>query len=117
MNYFQLYVNKALWNIKFISKEELFKIYNESNREEATYVFGVTIYPEKVIYINKEMNEQQIEETLIHELTHCYIWEYGLYNAPSFNHEMACDLVSSITPFINECLDLYELYIKEGKNE
>ena len=50
--------------------------------------------------------EQKIR-TLKHELTHCFIYNYGLYNAPSFNEEMVCDLVASITDFINEVINKY----------
>ena len=38
---------------------------------------------------------------------HCYIWMYGLYNAPNFDEEMICDIVASSNDFINEVVEQY----------
>jgi hypothetical protein len=54
------------------------------------------------------MCDEQKIKTLKHELTHAYIWEHGLYNAPSFTEEMVCDLVAAINDTINEVLSEYK---------
>lgn len=100
-------INNDTWKIKEIDKDKLTDLYNKENDEDARYCFGVTIYPEHKIYINEDLCYQQKIKTLKHELTHCYIWEYGLYNVPSFTEEMVCDLVASINDFINEIIDKY----------
>jgi Zn-dependent peptidase ImmA (M78 family) len=105
-------INKDKWRIEEKSKQELIDIYQSQYSEEAYYVFGVTIKSEHLIYINKEMCEEQQIKTLKHELTHCYIWEYGLYNVPNFNEEMVCDLVSSSNGFINEIVEQYKKEVK-----
>lgn len=50
--------------------------------------------------------EQQIK-TLKHELTHCFIWSYGMYNVEGYNEEFICDLVSASNDFINEVVEKY----------
>ena len=50
--------------------------------------------------------EQQIK-TLKHELTHCFIWSYGMYNVESYNEEFICDLVAASNDFINEVVEKY----------
>lgn len=50
--------------------------------------------------------DQQLK-TLKHELTHCYIWCYGMYNVVDYNEEFICDLVSASNDFINEIVEKY----------
>lgn len=100
-------INNRTWRIEEKSKQELINMYNEQYEEAAYFVFGLTLRPKHLIYINKEMCKDQKIKTLKHELTHCYIWEYGLYNVPNFNEEMVCDLVSSSNDFINEVVNQY----------
>ena len=63
------------------------------------------------------MCQDQKIKTLKHELTHCYIWNYGLYNVPHFNEEMVCDLVSSINDFINYAIALFKANIMINSNK
>lgn len=99
-------INNHKWRIEEKSKQKLINMYNEQY-EETYFVFGLTLRAKHLIYINKEMCEDQKIKTLKHELTHCYIWEYGFYNVPNFNEEMVCDFVSSSNDFINEVVNKY----------
>lgn len=99
-------INNHKWRIEEKSKQKLINMYNEQY-EETYFVFGLTLRAKHLIYINKEMCEDQKIKTLKHELTHCYIWEYGFYNVPNFNEEMVCDFVSSSNDFINEIVKEY----------
>ena len=49
-------VNNDIWEVKFLGADELLALYREKADEKASYVFGVTIRSEHVIYINGEMN-------------------------------------------------------------
>ena len=100
-------INNDEWVIKQQDKQTLIDKYNSEN-EECNFVFGVTLYAKHEIWINREMCFDQQIKTLKHELTHCYIWNYGLYNVPHYNEEMVCDLVSSINDFINEVVNEYK---------
>lgn len=105
-------INNDKWRIEEKEKEELKKLYEEDMEEKAYFVFGVTNKAQHIIYINKDMCEEQKRKTLKHELTHCYIWEYGLYNVTDVNEEVICDLVASSNDFIN---DITNKYFKEVK--
>jgi len=103
-------INNDKWLIEEKSKEELKELYKED--EEVYFVFGVTIKPQHVIYINKDMCEEQKIKTLKHELTHCYIWEYGLYNVVDVNEEIICDLVACSNDFINKIIKQYKKQVE-----
>ena len=100
--------NNNLWTIIEIDKDSLKEMYEKELEEKAYYVFGVTRKSDHTIYINKDMCQEQKIRTLKHELTHCYIWEYGLYNVNDVNEEVICDLVSASNDFINEVVSMYK---------
>lgn len=99
--------NNTVWKIIEQDKKVLIDLYNSENEDKTSFAFGVCIYPKHEIWINKDMCKEQRIKTLKHELTHCYIWNYGLYNVPSYTDEMVCDLVSSINDFINDVISEY----------
>lgn len=107
-------INNDEWIIELKGKEELLDLYKTQYDEDASFCFGVTERAQHFIWINANMPLEQQIKTLKHELAHCYIWEYGLYEVPNFNEEMACDLVSRSNDFINEIVEKYK---KESKNE
>ena len=100
-------INNSSWKIIEQDTKTLVDKYNAENEEPTTFAFGVCIYPKHEIWINKDMCKDQQIKTLKHELTHCYIWNYGLYNIPHYTEEMVCDLVSSINDFINELISSF----------
>lgn len=101
-------INNDTWTIEEKSKDELKEMYEKETDEKVYCVFGVTQKTRHIIYINKDMCEEQKIKTLKHELTHCYIWEYGLYNIVDMNEEILCDLVACSNDFINEIVDKYK---------
>lgn len=101
-------INNDIWKVVEKDKEEMLHTYKQNNDDDSNFIFGITIYPEHVIWINKDMCKSQKIKTLKHELTHCYIYNSGLYNVPNFNEEMACDLVACSNNFINEVVDKYK---------
>jgi len=106
--YMKFEINEDIWEIEYMDKDALIKMYEEQYDEKAYFVFGVTQKAQHKIYINKDVVKSQQINTLKHELTHCYIWEYGLYNVPNFNEEMVCDLVASINSFINDIVKRFK---------
>lgn len=101
-------INNDEWEIEEKDKNELKELYEKETQEKTYFVFGVTVKSKHVIYINKDMCEEQKIKTLKHELTHCYIWEYGLYNVMDINEEVICDIVASSNDFINEVVEKYK---------
>ena len=106
---FEFTINNMTWSIKEIEGNELKEMYENDREEKAYYVFGVTKYPKHIIYLNRDMCEEQKINTLKHELTHCYIWSYGLYNVADINEEMICDIVASSNDFINQIVKEYKM--------
>lgn len=104
----QIIVNGSEWNIYEKSRKEITDKYNEDLDEDAKCIFGLTMYTEHEIWINKEMVKAHKIKTLRHELTHCYIESFGLGQVPHFTEEMVCDLVSSITEFIERNVEKYK---------
>lgn len=100
-------INKDLWEIEEIKADQLKEMYEKQMEEKAYYIFGVTQKSEHKIYINKDLCEAQKIKTLKHELTHCYIWEYGLYNVMDINEEVICEIIASSNDFINEVVEQY----------
>lgn len=88
-------INNEEWKIKLINKDIIKDRYNEEFNSESTFVFGLTIYSQNEIWINKDMCKAQQLKTLWHELTHCYLWSFGLTNAPHYTEEMVCDIVAA----------------------
>ena len=101
-------INNDEWQIEEKSKDELKELYEKETQEKTYFVFGVTIKSAHIIYINKDMCEEQKIKTLKHELTHCYIWEFGLYNVIDINEEVICDIVASSNDFINVIVEQYK---------
>lgn len=101
-------INYDEWQIEEKSKNELKELYEKETQEKTYFVFGVTIKSAHTIYINKDMCEEQKIKTLKHELTHCYIWEFGLYNVMDINEEVICDIVASSNDFINVIVEQYK---------
>ena len=114
---FDFNINNSTWKVIEKEKKELLDKYNKEHEDEATFVFGLTSYSNHEIWINEEMCIEQKINTLKHELTHCYIWSYGLYNAPHYTDEMVCDIVSSINDFINEVVTKYKEALDQEKEK
>ena len=101
-------INNDTWKVLKKEHKEVLDELNADREEKYYYAFGLTKYSTHEIWINKNACIEQQIQTLKHELTHCYIFNYGLYNVPNFNEEMVCDLVSSINDFINEVVERYK---------
>lgn len=104
----QFIINNHHWKIFEKDLQEMIKQYKEINKgKEISYIYGYTYYPVQEIWINKELCIEQKIKTLKHELTHCYIWEYGLYFAENVDEDMICDIVSCSNEFINGVIKDY----------
>ena len=97
-------INDDEWDIILVDKDVIQAKYNEEYDGEGSFVFGLTIYSENEIWINKDMCYEQQLRTLRHELTHCYIWSFGFKNAPSFTEEMVCDIVAATSSIIDKII-------------
>ena len=101
-------INNDIWKIVQKEHQTILDELNSDREDKYYFAFGLIKYSIHEIWINKEMCIDQQIKTLKHELTHCYIFNNGLYNVPNFNEEMVCDLVSGINDFINEVVQIYK---------
>ena len=101
-------INNNEWTIIGKDSNIMLEKYKKEYEEDAYYVRGLTVYSQHEIWLNKDMCKEQIIRTLKHELTHCFIFNYGMYHVPNFNEEMVCDLVASINDFINEVVEEFK---------
>ena len=65
--------------------------YSDNLKED---LFGQTNYETLTIYIKKQLNIQNAERTLIHEIVHAYCYSYGLMYFESFDREQLCEFIS-----------------------
>lgn len=60
------------------------------------------------IYLHKEQTKAQKRKTLIHEVSHAFIFEYGWYNAEDvFNEEQFCNFIACHAEEILRIVDWY----------
>lgn len=103
-------IDNDTWSIEIKDKQTMLSKLNEDRPEEDryTYAFGVCIYPKHEIWINEDACKEQQIRTLRHELTHCFLWYSGCYNAPSYTEEMVCDIVANSYNFINDIINKFK---------
>ena len=101
-------MNESLWEIKEISNEEMMALTGDYDG----FTHGTTEYSELVININKEAPDKR--KTLYHELTHCFMYEYGhnQFTDKAFNYEDVCEICACSHDKIHK---IVEEYLKGGK--
>ena len=97
-------MNNSDWEIKEISNAEM-NILISSDKQE-TFTHGTTQYDCNTIFINEETPNKK--NTLYHELTHCFMYEYG-HNQwqKEFNNEDVCEIVASSHDIIHDIVEEY----------
>lgn len=107
MKNFTFVINNHEWGVYILEEEHLLNEYHK-RQPEAYSCMGLTFYKDHIIWIAKELCEDEKLRTLKHELTHCYIWENGFYNVDFNNEELVCDFVAGIYDFIKNVIKLIE---------
>ena len=102
-------INGSTWHIKIISNDAMESQYGK----QGYYTHGMTSYSENTIYINETTPE--LIRTLRHELTHCWLYMYGhCQDEKQFTNEDVCEIVASITDFINNTINQLRLVKEEN---
>ena len=93
-------INGNEWEIIEVSEDKM------NNEQKNDYTLGLTIYKEQEIWLVQ--NQKNPTKTLVHELMHAWLFEYG-HNAQEreFNHEDVCEIMASSIEFINEIVMKY----------
>jgi len=90
-------INKRNWNVKLVAEDSKYLCV-----EEGEEVCGITSFAKATIYLNKEIDKDVMKDTIVHELTHAYLFTYGFNQFENFNEENVCDVFGAF------CLDLSE---------
>lgn len=102
-------INGSNWEIKEISNAEMNMLASSDLRESFTH--GLTQYSTNVIYLNEDTPEKR--KTLIHELTHCFMYIFGHNQGErQFSLEDVCEICSCSHDMIHE---IVEDYFKENE--
>ncbi len=93
-------INGSEWEIIIVSEDKM------NNEQKNDYTLGLTIYSKQEVWLVE--NQVNMIKTLIHELTHVWLFEYG-HNAQEkeFNHEDICEIVASSNNFINKIVQKF----------
>lgn len=93
-------INGSEWEIIIVSEDKM------NNEQKNDYTLGLTIYSKQEVWLVE--NQINMIKTLIHELTHVWLFEYG-HNAQEkeFNHEDVCEIVASSNNFINKIVQKF----------
>lgn len=100
-------INNENWEIKEVSQEELCGIYNEEYVKDGNYYLGSTEPTTKTIYLYKDLDKEQKRKTLIHELTHCYLFTFVSFNDINFSIDDFCDLHANSHDIIHNIVEDY----------
>lgn len=102
-------INGAKWIIEEVDDAVI------NNEMKNDYTLGVTIYKEQKIML--ERSNANILRTLIHELTHVWLYEFGHnQHEDNFTYEDVCEIVTCSNNFINEIVEKYKKQQSETKN-
>ncbi len=81
------------FEIELVSQDELHNHNKKINDGTANY-FGMFLPYSQKILLSKELTSDQQIKTLIHELTHCYLWCYST-PCDSYDEEDICNICSN----------------------
>ena len=96
-------INENRWKIVEISNAEMIALTGDTEN----FTHGTTEYSQFVININKDAPDKR--RTLLHELMHCYMYEYGhnQFNNKTFDNEDICELSACSHDFIHSIVEMY----------
>lgn len=77
------------------------------NNPDKEIVIGLTNCLSNTIYLHKDLPPQKKKQTLIHELTHAYIYACGFSTENYFDHELVCEFISNYARDIIRTADEY----------
>ena len=107
-------INEREWKIVEINQEEMRKRVKEyDGKVDDGQYFGLTLIKYQMIYIAKDLCEDQKRQTLLHELMHCYLETY-LFSIETLNVENLCDISACSHDVIHK---IVEEYFRKNRNK
>lgn len=96
-------MNNRTYEIKEVSQEDLRLEIGEIDGD----YFGLTIPKKQEIWLWKDLNEEQKRITLMHELSHCYMFCYITFNKTEFNEDDWADISANSHDIIHKIVEDY----------
>lgn len=97
-------MNNKEWTIEVISNDKMNTLCGSNLTE--TFTHGATRYSELVIYLNELAPDKR--KTLYHELTHCFMQEFGHnQHGKEFNNEDVCEISACSHDIIHKIVEDY----------
>lgn len=108
-------INNKTWIIKEMSQKEIkeeMENHFDKPQEFGKY-FGVTYSDIQTIFLDRDLCEERKRNTLIHELTHCYIESFITHlGDKSYSEEDVADIVANSHDIIKDIVNDYEKSVK-----
>jgi Zn-dependent peptidase ImmA (M78 family) len=96
-------INKAIYTIKEI-KDVAAYLGENSNVNERVY--GACSFEDRAIYITRDLQDGFKKDTLMHELAHAFMFEFGHDNR-TYNLEMVCNMFGAFADIIVQTANKY----------
>lgn len=104
--FMEFVMNDRNYTIFEKTKEEMFGVMKEPNKEDGKEYLGLHMPAKNEIWLLKDLKEQQKRKTLMHELMHSYIWCYMTY-MEQLNEEDVCNISSNAHDIIEKITNDY----------
>lgn len=92
-------INDLKWKVIFAPCE------HEKLQSNSAQCLGITYFGDLQIYINKDISDELIKQTIVHELTHAFLFSYGIHiegDNENKLEEMICDFCGAYLDKINK---------------
>lgn len=96
-------MNGRTYIIKEVSQEDL----RLQNGEIEGEYFGLTIPSKQEIWLWEELLKEQKRKTLLHELAHCYMFNYITFNNTEFSEDTWADIFANSHDIIHKIVEDY----------
>lgn len=103
-------MNGRTWEIKELSQEEIKQHiieYKYDGQPADGRYYGQTYFDEQIIYLDRDMHEEQKRQTLMHELGHCYIGSFITHQNKEYDEETVVNLISNSHDIIHKIVEDY----------
>lgn len=107
-------ISEHVWKICFMTDEEMSEIYyaDKETEDKKEKINGILEFMSSTIYINENLDESLLLETLREKLMVMYLWETGQQDH-NFSEEEFCDLISVASPLICKTAESIVLKLKK----
>lgn len=104
---FTFQINGSEYTIKDTCQEEIKRHINNDNNANNDFYYGLTVFQDNLIYLEKSLSYDKKRKTLIHELMHVYIAEFITTQTIDYDEEILCDICANAHELVNKIVNSY----------